>query len=699
MLALLAAAACVSQARATWVWDDLMYADTNDEAHQILYSAGVTIDGRRTPTRYHTLMRSGDPDPAGSGEVWGQQFNRYGNIIYQVEEGNVTNIPQVSVYQDFSSLLQVGDRLFSVSQFEVGQPAISYLAELVQEDSGHLSIVSFIHMDWSAWEGLWTPCAGSVTPWMTHLAAEEFAPEAKDFSAVAGDTDVSNAIRAFMRWFDVYPPQDTFTVINETFNPYYYGYPWEATVYEDGSYYVTKHYSMGRTSAEVPFVMPDNRTVYTTDDGTNRFLAAYRADRPGDLTSGKLYAAKVFQESDVDGGVFRVSWIKLGRANDLEIQRLADRLRFDDIFDYLDGDVQAYPQRQGCPPGYTSINVVSDHECLKLRPGMRKAASRLEARRYAAMMGATTEFSKLEGFTYNPLANQAYMAASSVRYGMEDFNRRGVPNDRYDVGSNNDIRLPYNPCGCVYEMNVGSDWLLTDMYSLICGIPDDSTPGNTCAIDGIANPDNLAMVPEHDGLIIGEDTARHQNDIIWYYDLETLQLQRMMSAPYGSETTSPYYYPNINGWSYVVGVVQHPYGETDQDKLIEPQNTGEDGYFGYFGPLPADGQPPVFAPAPAPLAPAPAPFEPAPSPASPPAFEPAPFEEEDDDGDDDGNVDDDGESKGSFALAPDTASELVYAPQPAPVDAGYVYSNDYEYDEEEANGEYEDEYDDYHGYE
>jgi hypothetical protein len=28
-------------------------------------------------------------------------------------------------------------------------------------------------VDWSAWGGLWTPCAGSVTPWNTRLGGEE----------------------------------------------------------------------------------------------------------------------------------------------------------------------------------------------------------------------------------------------------------------------------------------------------------------------------------------------------------------------------------------------------------------------------------------------------------------------------------------------------------------------------------------------
>jgi hypothetical protein len=61
----------------------------------------------------------------------------------------------------------------------------------------------------------------------------------------------------------------------------------------------------------------------------------------------------------------------------------------------------------------------------------------------------------------------------------------------------------------------------------------------------------------------GEDTDTHQNDVIWYHDLKDGTLTRLLS----SETTSPYWYPNINGWAYMMTVVQHPYGESDEDRM------------------------------------------------------------------------------------------------------------------------------------
>lgn len=44
--------------------------------------------------------------------------------------------------------------------------------------------------------------------------------------------------------------------------------------------------------------------------GTNCGLFMFKADRPADLSSGKLYAAKFTQDGAADN--FKVSWILLG---------------------------------------------------------------------------------------------------------------------------------------------------------------------------------------------------------------------------------------------------------------------------------------------------------------------------------------------------------------------------------------------------
>ena len=43
---------------------------------------------------------------------------------------------------------------------------------------------------------------------------------------------------------------------------------------------------------------------------------------------------------------------------------------------------------------------------------------------------------------------------------------------------------------------------------------------------------------------------------MWAYDLNSGALTRIASTPYGAEATSPYYYPDVNGFSYVLAVAQ-----------------------------------------------------------------------------------------------------------------------------------------------
>ena len=104
-------------------------------------------------------------------------------------------------------------------------------------------------------------------------------------------------------------------------------------------------------------------------------------------------------------------------------------------------------------------------------------------------------------------------------------------------------------------------------------------------MDGIASPDNMSYLPGRDTLFIGEDTTTgHQNDAVWALNLTSGELTRILTTPYGAETTSVYAYPDVNGHGYVMAVVQHPYGESDEDKLQSPDQA--QAYLGYIGPFP-----------------------------------------------------------------------------------------------------------------
>lgn len=95
---------------------------------------------------------------------------------------------------------------------------------------------------------------------------------------------------------------------------------------------------------------------------------------------------------------------------------------------------------------------------------------------------------------------------------------------------------------------------------------------------------------DQDQLIILEDTSNHQNDLSWAYDLNENTMTRIFSSPYGSEVTSGWWYPDINGWAYLFTIIQHPYEESDQDQAnlaVNPYFDGVSGYLGYWA-FPAD---------------------------------------------------------------------------------------------------------------
>ena len=221
--------------------------------------------------------------------------------------------------------------------------------------------------------------------------------------------------------------------------------------------------------------------------------------------------------------------------------------------------------------------------------------------------------------TYDPTRNVIYTSMSDVRYGMEDLAVLGDTSLRYDSGTSNDVRVPNNPCGCVYTLQLTSkDYNAVHMSALICGKPlfgieSFKDLSNTCDLDGIANPDNLHYDSNTDLLIIGEDSDDgHQNDAVWQLTLQDPitsrpgnskpppnngansgstsppiagNLTRIMTVPYGAESTSVYVY-NLADTLYFTATVQHPYVETDMDKIKEPENSGKAAWVGYLGPIP-----------------------------------------------------------------------------------------------------------------
>ncbi|MCB1353398.1 MAG: DUF839 domain-containing protein [Rhodobacteraceae bacterium] len=571
------------------------FPDTDAAKRQVVATDGVTVDGTQEAIGYHILARSGDEI---GGNIFAELTDENGKPVM-----NTDGSTHVSADADFSSLLPVGDKLFSISHFE-SRPGAMYVSELSQDpDTGLLTAVSTRPVDFSSVGGLWVPCAGSVTPWGSHLGSEEYEPDAREVQDAAALEDIDDYFYPMARYFGVDPSKMTLDEFRAVFNPYAYGWLTEVAVTnEAGDTAVSKHYAMGRLAHELGYVMPDGKTAYLSDDGTNVGLFMYVGDAEGNLDSGSLYALKWNQTSGEGAGAADVEWVDLGHATSEEIKKIVDeKPSFSDIF-----EAAAPGEDGGCAEGFTSINTSPGQECLKLKDGMELAASRLETRRFAAMKGATTELRKEEGITFDPASSTLFVAISEVEKGMGAGSKN-------DVGGPDHIQVAENSCGAVYGLdvssdeNIGSDYVAKTMKALLEGKPvseadmsaasdpscDPShsmcgaaAEANTCDINGIANPDNVTFITGTRTLVIGEDTGDgHQNDAIWAYNLDSGELTRIFTTPYGSETTSPYFYPDINGWSYLMAVVQHPYGESDEDKLAEPSDAAA--YVGYIGPMKA----------------------------------------------------------------------------------------------------------------
>jgi len=489
---------------------------------------------------------------------------------------------------DHSSLIQQanGD-IRLVAQFEC-QVGAMYTAGINQDaGTGALSMkpASLQFVSQAGEFGGYTHCAGMVTPWGTHLGSEEYEPNARyDSQTATGKTGDKYYNATFPFWtgtVDATQSNDPATGMN----PYFYG--WVPEVKADGTGF-TKHYAMGRFSHELAYVLPDQKTVYLSDDGTNDAIYMYVADTAGDLSAGTLYAAKMTQTSDVDGGQFTINWISLGHADNATIKTyVAARHVFSDLF------TTSTPNADGSCTTGTATNTEAGLECLTINDVNgdtvvdatdEMIVSRLETRRYAAMKGATTEFRKSEGITFDAATNTLYFAISSIERGMENGYSVVKSTDKYDHGGNNDVKLPANTCGGVYAMPLDANYTATAMNALIVGKPmtyaaDSPYAGNSCDVDGIANPDNITFIPGTSTLLIGEDTGKHVNNMLWAYDVNTKALKRVLTVPKEAEVTSTDWV-SFGNYAYVTVVGQHP---LKKDATATPDQ--KETLLGYVGPF------------------------------------------------------------------------------------------------------------------
>lgn len=565
----------------------------------VTYADGTV---KNFPLSFTRLFNNTDTDKTADGSAAAVVRNKNG-VIQNDGNGN----PYIPQTPDANSLLDIGGTPYLVTHFEYENvdstgaagygkiPMLMTVAKLAQNSTdGTFTVDSINQVDFSAVNGLWIPCAGSRSPWNTHLGSEEYEPDARcevdaTYAAIGGGSCLSMEYTARM---------DGFRTIYgaATASPYHYGAVPEVTIASNGSSSVEKWYTLGRLSREKVQMFGDSRTAIQGDDGTYTSLTMFIADSAGDLSAGSLYAAKWNQMSPVgtDGGEANLSWIKLGHATHAELKAAVDAgVTFNDLF--LTATVPT--------AGYTAIKTgheVAKVEYLQLKPGnyatgvpIATLAAFLETRRYAAYMGATTEFEKYEGVAYSAKDNKAYAAFARMSKGMEDV----------VADPANHIRIKKNLSGGVYEMvlkpnqgdslgaAINSDFVPTSMKAITIGkdIVADAD-GNKSDLNAISAPDNLWFSDRMRVLFIGEDSGNHVNNYLWAYHVDTGSLVRILSLPMGAESTGLQVVDNMNGHAYIMSNYQHagdPIGDPTVFNRIKPLINANKAEIGYLGGLPA----------------------------------------------------------------------------------------------------------------
>ena len=429
--------------------------------------------------------------------------------------------------------------------------------------TGVLSMKSFDKLTFAAEKGLWIPCAASKSPWNTFIGSEEYEPDQWNWdNYTANPATALNAtnlqlVDAFQNKFKATAPR-----------PYDYGYVTEAAVDQAGASTPVKHYATGRWARELIKMMPDARTYYSGDDGENTLLFMGVTDVANDLSAVTLYAAKATQTSAVGDiyGAADLVWIKLGHATDAQVKALIDAgTTFTQIFDAYAEPLVGVTAATLTAAGYKAqFNYYAPtrkgkQEWLRLKPGMQQAA---------AFLGATSEFTKMEGVALNEADKKAYVAISYQYRSLTDT-----------VG---DLQFGLMEAGGTYELAlagsqvdsatalIDSPWVATSFTSVpellgsdnarnvITSVRIADAQGNLCSVAKVGNVDNLKFSAAARTLFIGEDSNCHVNNFVWAFNVDTKSLTRILSLPMGAEATGLMAVDNINGFSYIGANYQHP---------------------------------------------------------------------------------------------------------------------------------------------
>jgi len=397
--------------------------------------------------------------------------------------------------------------------------------KISKDEFGSWSVGEAMMVNFDNIGGTAANCFGSVSPWGTPLSSEEWIVN----TTVDSTTDAS--------WND---PANTSTDNIEALtapdfpNPYRYGYTVEITNATSDAPVPVKHYTIGRYEHENSTVMPDRRTVYSSQDDTGGVLFKFIANADEDLSSGTIYGAKLVQDAGSTEPAttgFDVSWVELASGDNTTIEAWISEYDGINTSDYVDGetsymtlaDVQAWADGDANYP-----SVANGGSAVTAGQPMDDRAAFLESRQAAKMKGATAEWRKLEGISINhdraleavggvdAIANEDVTAAY-IYMGIADL-------DNTLIDDEGDIQLSarVKDCGGVYRAKLEENYNLARIEPVVMGgtYRSSLTGAERCDVEQLSQPDNVIVM--RDGrIIIGEDGFQ-ENNTLWMYDPKSL---------------------------------------------------------------------------------------------------------------------------------------------------------------------------------
>lgn len=429
---------------------------------------------------------------------------------------------------DFNGYIATGEgEGYLFSNWESYPGGVSRM-RIEKDDFGTWSVTEALMVDFDGVMGTAANCFGSVSPWGTPLTSEEW--------IVNSSVDTTTAAS----WND---PEDTRTDNMEALtapdfpNPYRYGYIAEITNPTSAEPGVVKHYTIGRYEHENSTVMPDRRTVYSSQDDTGGVLFRFVADTAEDLSAGTLFGAAMTQDAGLNDPAvtgFDVTWVELGSSDNATIEAWIAEYDGIDTSDYVEGEtsymsvaeVEAWAAwvQAGRPADTTYPTAENGGTMITAGQPMDDRPAFIESRAAAKALGATAEWRKLEGISINHDRVLEAVAGTDV---IEDeivtdaYLYMGVADiDNTMIDGEGDIQLSnrVEDCGGVYRAKIENDYSLSRIEPVVMGSTYRRTLDGAarCDVNQLSQPDNVIVM--RDGrIIIGEDGFQ-ENNTLWLFD-------------------------------------------------------------------------------------------------------------------------------------------------------------------------------------